>query len=259
MLSQYLHDSDELRHAQLALAQSLYWSGDYPPARKLYAEVLHPTAHEVQARATRCRSVRRRKPSRDWRVFDGRKTVRRRQWKLLRQAYEGEMKCWGPVSYTRIQQAFLEDALVAMGKTKEGLALLEPAEAEWRRPPVNKSRSFTALKYLGYAYVESRRFPEAERVLRDAFELLGKYVAPGNKRAAGLQLLWARAPYGEGKYREALGHAEAADRVILGPAEYSARADERGGLAQAGRGPADQGRGKSVRLMRIRSSSARPA
>ena len=157
---------------------------------------------------------------------------------LLRKAYAGRLRCWGADDpYTRIQLSFLADALVAMGSAGEGLALLEKESPAWRKPPVNKSLVFSHLKFLAYAYVESGKFQEAEQTSREAFELFGKDQPKTSRRMAGLHLEWARALAGLGHFREALPHAEIAERLYTGrpnePLTVSNLAKARKVLAEA--------------------------
>jgi tetratricopeptide (TPR) repeat protein len=133
---------------------------------------------------------------------------------LLQKSYATGLKCWGPTPYTQNHQARLADALVAAGKVDEGVAMLEKAKPAWSQPPVNRSVVFANLKYLANAYFEAGRFSDAEGVSREAFELFGKELPAGNKRLAGVHLVWARALGGLGRWADALPHAEIADRVL---------------------------------------------
>jgi eukaryotic-like serine/threonine-protein kinase len=133
---------------------------------------------------------------------------------LLRKSYATGLKCWGPTPYTQNHEARLADALVATGKAEEGLAVLEKAKPGWSKPPVNGSVVFANLKYLAYAYVETGRFADGDRVSREAYDLFGKRLPADNKRLAGLHLQWARALAEMKLWKDALAHAEIADKVL---------------------------------------------
>ncbi|HEY3739303.1 MAG TPA: serine/threonine-protein kinase [Bryobacteraceae bacterium] len=137
---------------------------------------------------------------------------------LSQKSYEGRAKCWGTdAPYTRIQLTFLGDAWVEMGRAAQAVDLLKKEEPYWRKPPINKSLTYQYLRSLGYAYVEAKQFPAAEKALRDAFDLFGKDLAPMNKRLATLHLYWAQALAGMGRNADALPHAESALRIFGQP------------------------------------------
>jgi tetratricopeptide (TPR) repeat protein len=67
---------------------------------------------------------------------------------------------------------------------------------------------------LSKGYLELGRYPEAEKAAKEAVDIQGGRIAPADRRIGTSHLMWARALAGQGRYQEALPHAEIANTLL---------------------------------------------
>ncbi|MGI8745181.1 MAG: protein kinase domain-containing protein [Bryobacteraceae bacterium] len=140
---------------------------------------------------------------------------------LYRQAYEASLRCSGPEDRgTLAAAAYWAGALARAGRWQEALPPLESALPAWRRAyPVHSPSLYTELSYLGLAYFEAGRYQDAERLAAEVLAMMDTLQGklPSTDRRYGLvRWLMGAALAGQGRYREALPHAEAGDRILAG-------------------------------------------
>jgi tetratricopeptide (TPR) repeat protein len=134
---------------------------------------------------------------------------------LYQRAYDGYKTCSGPESLGALeQQAHIAGALIKLGRAREAVPMLEKALPAWRKIVGSGPQLSDPLCLLSQAYVETGRYPEAERTAKEAVAVQRGRIAPTARRIGTSHLMLARALAGQGRYEEALPHAQIADTLL---------------------------------------------
>ena len=70
------------------------------------------------------------------------------------------------------------------------------------------------LYFLSKAYIDTGQFQDGEKAAEELVAVQEGRVSPTDRRFGASHLLWARALVGQHRDREALPHAEIADRLL---------------------------------------------
>jgi serine/threonine protein kinase len=134
---------------------------------------------------------------------------------LYQRAYDGYKQCSGPESRGALtEQEYLAGALIKLGRSQEALPMMEAAMPIWRKMIGNSPDLAEPLNFLALADVEMGHYAEGEKVAQEMVEVQTGKVEASDRRFGASHMLWARALAGQGRYREALPHAEIADRLL---------------------------------------------
>jgi len=134
---------------------------------------------------------------------------------LYQRAYDGYTRCSGAQSRGALtEQEYLAGALIKLGRAKEALAMMEPAMPIWRKMLGASPDLSEPLFFLAKAYVETGHFEEGDKASRELIAVQEGKVAPTDRRMGASHLLLAQALVGEHRDREALPHAEIADKLL---------------------------------------------
>ena len=134
---------------------------------------------------------------------------------LYQRAYDGYKQCSGPESRGALtEQEYLAGALIKLGRPQEALPMMEAAMPIWRKMIGNSPDLAEPLNFLALADVETGHDAEGEKAAQEMVEVQTGKVEASDRRFGASHMLWARALAGQGKYREALTHAEIADRLL---------------------------------------------
>lgn len=101
-----------------------------------------------------------------------------------------------------------------LGKAKDALPLMEAAMPTWRKILGDSPDLAEPLYFLSKAYIETGHYQEGEKVAKELMAVQEGRVAPTDRRIGASQMMWARALAGQGRYKEALPHAEIADKLL---------------------------------------------
>jgi hypothetical protein len=91
---------------------------------------------------------------------------------------------------------------------------MEASMPTWRKILGSSPDLAEPLYFLSKAYVETGRFVEGEKMAAELVAVQEGKVAPTDRRFGASHLLWAQALVGQHRDREALPHAEIADRLL---------------------------------------------
>ena len=134
---------------------------------------------------------------------------------LYQRAYDGYKTCSGPDSLGVLQQqANIAGALIKLNRAQEAVPMLENTVPAWRKILGSGPKLSDPLCLLSQGYLELGRYAEAERAAKEAVNIQMGRIAPADSRFGASNLLWARALAGQGRYQEALPHAEIADTLL---------------------------------------------
>ena len=134
---------------------------------------------------------------------------------LYQRAYDGYKQCSGPESRGALtEQEYLAGALIKLGRAQEALPMMETAMPIWRKMLGSSPDLAEPLNFLALADVETDHYPEGEKAAQEMVEVQTGKVEASDRRFGASHLLWARALAGQGRYREALPHAEIADTLL---------------------------------------------
>ncbi len=134
---------------------------------------------------------------------------------LYQRAYEGYKVCSGPESRgTLTEQEYLAGALIKLRRSREALPMMQTAMPIWRKMEGTSPDLAEPLYFLSLAEIETGNYLQAEQHAREMVEVQTGKVEPNDRRFGASHLLWARALVGQGRYEEALPHAEIADRLL---------------------------------------------
>jgi tetratricopeptide (TPR) repeat protein len=134
---------------------------------------------------------------------------------LYRRAYDGYAQCSGPQSRGALtQQEYLASALMKLGRANEALPLMESAMPTWRKL-LGASPDFAEpLYFLSRAYVQTGHFAEGEKAAKELVAVQEGKVSATDRRMGASHMIWAEALAGQSRYKEALPHAEIADKLL---------------------------------------------
>jgi serine/threonine-protein kinase len=134
---------------------------------------------------------------------------------LYQSAYDGYKQCSGPESRgTLTEEEYLAGALVRLGRAREAFPMMEASMPIWRKMLGSSPDLAEPLNFMAMADVETGHYPEGEKAAQEMVEVQTGKVEASDRRFGASHLLWARALAGQGRYREALPHAEIADTLL---------------------------------------------
>jgi tetratricopeptide (TPR) repeat protein len=149
---------------------------------------------------------------------------------LYQQAYDGYKRCSGPDNRgTLVVEDYMAGAMIRSGKAKEAIPMLEASMPAWRKVAGSSPDLANPLHFLAMAYVDTGQYVQAEKAAEEVVRVQEGKVAPDDHRMGSSHLVWARALAGQHRYKEALPHAEIADRVLaqtlISPTQKQVSAD----------------------------------
>ncbi len=134
---------------------------------------------------------------------------------IYRKAYEGYKTCSGPQSRGALtQEEFLAGVLLKTGSPVQALSIMQNAMPVWRKLLGMGPDLSEPLNFLTLAELANKRFQDAEQHAAEMVAIQTGKVVATDRRFGVSHLLWARALLGQKRYREALPHAEIADRLL---------------------------------------------
>ena len=134
---------------------------------------------------------------------------------LYQRSIDGYKACSGADSRGVVSEIdYYSGALIKLGRAKEAVPLLEGAMPTWRRIAGNSPDLAEPLYFLSQAYIKVGRFKEGETMARELVACQEGKVSATDRRMGASHLLWAEALAGEGRYTDALPHAQLADKVL---------------------------------------------
>jgi len=134
---------------------------------------------------------------------------------IYQRSYDGYARCSGADSRGALtQKEYIAGALMKLGKAKDALPMMEESMPTWRKIMGSAPDLAEPLYFLTKAYVETGHYKEAERMATEMVSVQEGKVAPTDRRFGASHLLWAQALVGEHRDREALPHAQIADRLL---------------------------------------------
>jgi serine/threonine-protein kinase len=134
---------------------------------------------------------------------------------LYQSAYDGYKQCSGPGSRgTLTEQEYLAGALMKLGRAQEAFPIMQAAMPVWRKMLGSSPDLAEPLNFMAMADVATGHYLEGERAAQEMVEVQTGKVEASDRRFGASHLLWARALAGQGRYREALPHAQIADRLL---------------------------------------------
>jgi serine/threonine-protein kinase len=134
---------------------------------------------------------------------------------VYQRSYDGYAKCSGAESRGALEeQEYMAGALMKLGRAKEALSMMEAAMPAWRKILGSSPDLAEPLYFLSKAYVETGHFADGEKAAKELVAVQEGKVAPTDRRFGASHLVWARALVGQHRDREALPHAEIADKLL---------------------------------------------
>jgi tetratricopeptide (TPR) repeat protein len=101
-----------------------------------------------------------------------------------------------------------------LGRANEALPLMESAMPTWRKL-LGASPDFAEpLYFLSRAYVQTGHFAEGEKAAKELVAVQEGKVSATDRRMGASHMIWAEALAGQSRYKEALPHAEIADKLL---------------------------------------------
>jgi eukaryotic-like serine/threonine-protein kinase len=143
---------------------------------------------------------------------------------LYQRAYDGYTKCSGAESRGALtEQEYWAGALMKLGRADEALSMMETAMPTWRKMLGSSPDLAEPLYFLSKAYVDTGRYEQGEKAAEELVAVQEGRVEPTDRRIGASQLIWARALAGQHRYKEALPHAEIADKLLANPISPGAK------------------------------------
>ena len=134
---------------------------------------------------------------------------------LYQRSYDGYKACSGPESRGALLQVqYISGALIKLGRAKEALPMMQSAMPVLRKLLGTSPDLAEPLNFLALAEIETGHYAEGEQHAREMVEVQTGKVEPTDRRFGASHLLWARALAVQGRYRDALPHAEIADQLL---------------------------------------------
>ena len=134
---------------------------------------------------------------------------------LYQRSYDGYIACSGSESRGALTAVdYLAGSLIKLGRAQEAVPLLEKALPPWRKIAGSSPDLAEVLFFLAEAYVDTGRYANGEKTAQELIAVQEGKVAPTDRRIGASQLILARALTGENRTREALPHAQIADKLL---------------------------------------------
>ena len=134
---------------------------------------------------------------------------------LYQRSYDGFIACSGIDSRGALTAGdYLAGSLIKLGRAPEALALLEPALPRWRKIAGSSPDLSEVLFFLAQAYIDTGRYSEGEKTARELIAVQEGKISPIDRRIGASHMMLARALAGENRTREALPHAQIADKLL---------------------------------------------
>ncbi len=134
---------------------------------------------------------------------------------LYQRSHDGYITCSGPDSRGALTAGdYLAGSLIKLGRAPEALKLLEPELPRWRKIAGSSPDLSEVLFFLAEAYDDTGRFAEGEKAAQEMLTVQEGKIAPTDRRIGASHMMLARALSGENRIREALPHAQIADKLL---------------------------------------------
>jgi serine/threonine protein kinase len=138
---------------------------------------------------------------------------------IYQRAFDGYAKCSGAGSRGALtEQEYMAGALMKLGRAKDALPMMKASMPTWRKILGSSPDLAEPLYFLSKAHVETGHFQDGEKEAKELVAVQEGKVAPTDRRFGASHLLWARALAGQHRDREALQHAEIADKLLAADA-----------------------------------------
>ena len=135
---------------------------------------------------------------------------------IYQRAYDGYAKCSGADSSGALtEREYMAGALMKLGRAREALPMMEASMPTWRKLRGSSPDLAEPLYFLCKAYIDTGHFQDGEKVAGEMVAVQTGKVASTDRRFGASHLLWAEALAGQHRDREALPHAEIADRLLI--------------------------------------------
>ncbi|MGB6688027.1 MAG: serine/threonine-protein kinase [Terracidiphilus sp.] len=181
-----------LDEAEQALRQSLQVYGQDPLALCDQSEVYGDLAYVTEMRGDVAASI-----------------------PIYRRAYDGYAKCSGPESRGALtENEYIAGALMKLGNAKEALPMMESTMPIYRKLLGSSPDLAEPLYFLAKAYIGTGHFEQGEKTAEEMVAVQEGKVAPTDRRFGASHLLWAEALVGQHRDRDALPHAQIADKLL---------------------------------------------
>jgi serine/threonine-protein kinase len=133
-----------------------------------------------------------------------------------RSAYDGFKRCSGEASRSTLTaQSYLAAALMSDSQTQAAISTLEASLPQWRKlTGPDSDQLATPLMFLTRAYLRNSQYADAERTAQELYRVEQGKINPLSAQMAMCQWVWADSLSGQKRYREALPHAESADKAF---------------------------------------------
>lgn len=134
---------------------------------------------------------------------------------LYNKAYDGYKTCSGPQSKGALtEQEFLAGALLKTGHPQEALSMMQSAMPPFRKMLGSSPDLAEPLNFMCLAELGTGHYDRAEQDAAEMVKVQTGKVAATDRRFGVSHMLWARALAGQKRYREALPHAQIADKLL---------------------------------------------
>jgi tetratricopeptide (TPR) repeat protein len=131
---------------------------------------------------------------------------------LYRQAYVESRSCSGDASEETLDdQVMMSRAMIKSGHPAEAIPVLEAVLPVWRKTYPSDVDMAAPLSFLTRAYLQTSQFQKAEATATQALQIQTGKISPNSTRMAVCEFFLAQALNGQGRFAEALQHAERAD------------------------------------------------
>jgi serine/threonine-protein kinase len=134
---------------------------------------------------------------------------------LYQRSIDGYTRCSGADSRGTVTEViYYAGALMKLGRAKEAVPLIEGSMPAWRKIAGGSPDLAQPLYFLARAYDETGRFKEGEKAAVELVACQEGKVSATDRRMGASHMILAESLQGEGRYRDALPHAEIAARLL---------------------------------------------
>ena len=135
---------------------------------------------------------------------------------LVTKAYEGYQRCAGQDSLKALEvQGYMAAAMLRMNQVKQVIPMLEASLPKWiKLSGPDSDELATPLLFLAKAYIIDQQYEKAETTAANLVRVEAGKINPLSAQMGVCQTAWAQALAGQRKDREALLHAELAEKAF---------------------------------------------
>jgi len=135
---------------------------------------------------------------------------------LVQASYEGYKRCAGDDSLKTLEtQSYMAAAMLRDGQYKAVIPMLEAALPRWEKVAGKDSDELSApLLFLSRAYIQDGQFARAAATAANLVRVEEGKINPLSAQMGVCQMVWAQALARQKLYREALPHAQMADKAF---------------------------------------------